>query len=74
MHKRLLIEEIEHCRNCPHYTNAGLGRYGHICTHPDVDKKKFDDWYIYMLNRVVDINMYMFPGCPLPLVTENPDG
>ena len=62
--KRLIIEEVSSCQDCLFTTF----REGRKCAHPEVDLEAFYKWY----HGKADFGD-TFPGCPLPIVTSDPE-
>ena len=69
--------EVQSCRECPHYNWYPYMKFHHIvcsCTHPEVNNDDdfwdaFNEWVVQMIGEIGEI----YPGCPLPRITENPD-
>jgi hypothetical protein len=68
---RLIFEEVSSCHLCPYFHQECSNTYpGQRCAHKDCDKQgEWGDWWIHaQYGRESSI----WPGCPLPKVTEGP--
>ena len=74
---KLLIREINSCRQCPCYRrifeHLGNGRHARgVCVELNRDRKKQD-----IFSEWIDTNLHprdgIYKDCPLPNITENPN-